>query len=181
MKESMFTQEYYIDMCSRLLSVYQTFGHDLSNLLENIHKTNPIVTETFDKLYKKVKHNYVLKPVRKIAKFYEKFNSLIPDSEKLYTSLEVKALKRKHSNLALSEKRKLYRVDYLLASLCFMEEFCLLPLNDVALASNDILLSAHSENINIFVRQDPVTHITTIRIVIPGELQIEYCASANPL
>ena len=55
MKNESFTSEYYVSMWSSILSSYQWWGHDLISLMNNIKKTNPIVSEVFDKIYKKMR------------------------------------------------------------------------------------------------------------------------------
>ena len=70
MKNESFTREYYVSMWATILSSYQWWGHDLVSLLDNIKKTNPIVSEVFDKIYKKSDGTYVLQATDKITKFY---------------------------------------------------------------------------------------------------------------
>lgn len=181
MKNESFTREYYVSMWATILSSYQWWGHDLVSLLDNIKKTNPIVSEVFDKIYKKSDGTYVLQATDKITKFYQKLNALIPSNEKLYTKLEVKSLKRKNDNISLKETIMLQRINYLIAILCFTEEVALLSLKDKKVSSNENMLTAHSENIDIFIEKNRKTGITTVRITIPCELCIEYYSSVNPL
>ena len=181
MKNESFTREYYVSMWETILSTYQWWGHDLISLLENIKKTNPIVHEVFDKIYSKNNGTYVLQHSDKITKFYQKLNALIPLNEKLYTKLEVKSLKRKNDNISLKENGMLQRMDYLIAILCFIEEFAFLSLKDENVSSNEEILTAHSNNIDIFVERNMSTGITVVRITIPCELCIEYYSSVNLL
>lgn len=181
MKNESFTREYYVSMWATILSSYQWWGHNLVSLLDNIKKTNPIVSEVFDKIYKKSDGTYVLQATDKITKFYQKLNALIPSNEKLYTKLEVKSLKRKNDNISLKETIMLQRINYLITILCFTEEVALLSLKDKKVSSNENMLTAHSENIDIFIEKNRKTGITTVRITIPCELCIEYYSSVNPL
>lgn len=181
MKNESFTREYYVSMWATILSSYQWWGHDLISLLDNIKKTNPIVSDVFDKIYPKKDGTYVLQTFDKITKFYQKLNALIPSNEKLYTKLKVKSLKRKNDNISLRENSKLQRMDYLIAILCFIEEFAFLSLKDKNVSSNENMLTAHSENIDIFIERNKRTETTLVRITIPCELCIEYYSSVNPL
>ena len=181
MKNESFTREYYVSMWATILSTYQWWGHDLICLLENIKKTNPIVPEVFDKIYSKNDGTYVLQTFDKATNFHQKLNELIPSNKELYTKLEVKSLKRKNDNISLTENSRLQRMDYFLAILCFTEEFALLSLKDKNVSANENILTAHSENIDIFIERDKRTGTTLVRITIPCELCIEYYSSVNPL
>jgi len=181
MKNESFTREYYVSMWASILSSYQWWGHDLITLLDNIKKTNPIVSEVFDKMYKENEGTYVLQTYDKITQFYQKLNALIPSAENLYTKLEVKSLKRKNDNISLKETTMLERIDYIIAVLCFTEEFALLSIKDKKVSSNENMLTAHSENIDIFIENNRKAGITVVRITIPCELCIEYYSSVNPL
>ena len=54
MENNGFTREYYVGMWVSILDSYQWWGHDLITLLDNIKKTNPVVSEVFDIMYKKI-------------------------------------------------------------------------------------------------------------------------------
>lgn len=181
MKNENFTREYYVSMWAEILSSYQWWGHDLVSLLYDIKKTNPIVSEVFDKIYQKNEAAYVVQTFDKDTKFYQKLNSLIPLNEILYTKLEVKSLKIKNDNISLRENNMLQRMDYLIAILCFTEEFAFLSLKDKNVSSNENILTAHSENIDIFIERNKRAGTTLVRITIPCELCIEYYSSVNPL
>lgn len=181
MKNESYTREHYVNTWTTILRSYQWWGHDLISLLDNIKKTNPIVPEVFDKIYKKNYGTYVLQNFDKITKFYQKLNTLISPNEKLYTKLEVKSLKRKNDNISIKENFRLQRMDYLIAILCFTEEFAFLSLNDKNVSSNENILTAHSDNIDIFIERNKRTGTTVVRISIPCELCIEYYSSVNPL
>lgn len=181
MKSKDFTAEYYLDMWSLILSSYQWWGHDLSALMNNIQKTNPIISESFNEVYKKVEFSYIQRATGEISKFVHKLDTLIPLKKKLYTKLCVKSLKSKNDDIAISESIMMNRIDYLIAVLCFAEEFSLLGLNSKKISSNKNILSAHSNNIDIFIEQDKKTNVTLVRILIPCELCIEYSASESPI
>lgn len=181
MKNESFTREYYVGMWASILSSYQWWGHDLISLMDNIKKTNPIVSDVFDKIYPKKDGTYVLQTFDTITRFYQKLNALIPSNEKLHTKLEVKSLKRKNDNISLKETAMLQRFDYLIAILCFTEAFAFLSLKDENVSSNENMLTAHSENIDIFIERNKRTATTLVRITIPCELCIEYYSSVNPL
>lgn len=175
-----FTRKYYIDMWNEILTTYQWWGTDLVTLRHNIKETNPIIFEVFDKLYKKQKDTYVPRAINKTTKFYyQKLNKLIPTAEKLNTKLTAKSLNKNNNFITFEEHLVLKRSDYLIAIVCFMEEFVLLNLNDGNMVSEtDNILAAHSENIDIFVEYDMTAKKTLVRIIIPCELVIEY-ESAN--
>lgn len=177
MEKCFFTREHYVQTWETILSSYQWWGHDLIPLLENIKQTHPVVSNAFGKMYEKTNVGYVAQTFDSITKFYQKLSSLIPKSEKLYTRLEVKALRKKNDNIAINESYVLNRVDYLIAILCFMEEFALLSLNEKNVASTKNMLAAHAENVDVFVERNTKKEITIVRITIPCELIIEYSCS----
>lgn len=181
MKNESFTREYYVGMWASILSSYQWWGHDLITLLGNIKQTNPIVSEVFDKMYKKDGDTYVLQLFNKATKFYQKLDTLVPSVERLYTKLEVKSLKKANNDITIKENLMLQRINYLIAILCFTEEFALLSLKDKKVSCIENILTAHSKNIDIFIENNKQTKITVVRITIPCELVIEYCASVNPI
>ena len=181
MKNKSFTREHYVRMWATILETYQWWGHDLISLLENIKKTNPDVPKVFDRIYSKKDGDYVLQTSDKITKFYQKLNALIPSNEQLYTKLEVKSLKRKNDNISIKEDSCLQRMDYIIAILCFTEEFAFLSLKNENVSSNEEILTAHSDNIDIFIERNKRTESTLVRITIPCELCIEYYSSVNPL
>ena len=181
MKNVVFTREYYVSMWESILDSYQWWGHDLISLFPNIRKTNPIVGEVFDKLYKEKDNFYVSCNSNTITQFYQKLDSLIPNSDKLYTKLEVKSLRKQRNNIAIQETTISKRINYVIAVLCFIEEFAFLSLKDKNVSSNKNILAAHSECIDIFIEKNNKIGITLIRITIPCELCIEYYSSENPL
>lgn len=181
MKSESFTSEYYISMWETILNCYQWWGHDLSSLMDSIKKTNPIVSEAFDMMYKKDSNTYVLQTFDKITKFYQKLNELIPSNEELYTKLEVKSLEKENDKILFKEAQILKRIDYIIAILCFTEEFALLSLKDGKVSSNKNMLKAHSENIELLIERNNDTQITIVKITIPCELCIEYYSSINSL
>lgn len=114
MKKESFTREYYVGMWSSILSSYQWWKHDLITLLDNIKETNPIVAELFDKMYAKENDSYEHRSSSPITKFYQKLDSLIPANRGFYTKLVVKSLSKKNNGLALQEKMKLKRINYII-------------------------------------------------------------------
>ena len=65
-------------------------------------------------------------------------------------------------------------MDYIIAVLCFTEEFAFLSLKNEKVSSNEEILTAHSDNIDIFIERNKKTESTLVRITIPCELCIEY-------
>ena len=182
MKNGTFTREHYVSVWATILDAYQWWGHDLTTLLDNIKKTNPIAVQAFEMLYNKVEDEYVPQTINRATKFYQKLSKLIPGDDRLYTSLEVESPKRKYKNIQIREKRILKRADYMLAILCFAEEFAFLPMNAPNVSSIKVnRLMAQSDNIVFHVEKDIKTGITRVGIVIPNELTITYCASKNPI
>lgn len=179
MKNTTFTKEHYLGTWGNILQSYQWWGIDLRSSLNIIRTTNPIVPVVFDKLYKKDDAAYIPQTFSKVRKFYEKLSVLIPNEKYLYTKLVVKAFKKKNKSLETNDAFLISRVDYIIAILCFMEEFALCPLSNRKISSNDNLLTAHSDNIDIFIEHDKKTGVTLVRIVIPNEISIEYSCSVN--
>lgn len=181
MKKKIFTREHYVQTWRAILSSYQWWGHDLRPLLKQIKETHPVVSEALNKMYNEKDGVYSLQTFDSISKVYQKLSSLIPTAESLYTKLEVKALKKQNDNVSIKETTMLKRVDYVIALLCFMEEFALLPLSDNNVASTKNILTAHSESIDIFIERNRSRGRTVVRITIPCELCIEYNCGVKPL
>ena len=99
MKKGTFTREHYVSVWATILDAYQWWGHDLTTLLDNIKKTNPIAVQAFEMLYNKVEDEYVPQTINRATKFYQKLSKLIPGDDRLYTSLEVESPKRKYKNI----------------------------------------------------------------------------------
>ena len=95
--------------------------------------------------------------------------------------LGFKSLKRANDEISIEETTTLKRIDYVLAILCFTEEFALLSLLDEKVSANKNILTAHSENIDIFIENNKKAGTTVVRITIPCELCIEYYSSVNPI
>ncbi len=174
MTKETFTRNHYVCMWETILSSYQWWGHDLITLLANIKKTNPIAVQTFNLLYKKNGKKYLPVPQGNAIKFYQKVNSLLPQGQVVNTTLEVKALRAKNESLEVVESVTMNRYDYLIAIICFMEEFLMLSIKDEKVSSNRNILAAHSDAVNIFMEKDNKTNVTMVRITIPCELVIEY-------
>ncbi|MBQ8298932.1 MAG: hypothetical protein IJX99_03565 [Clostridia bacterium] len=149
-------------------------------LMNGIKETHPVASDVLNKMYEKRGDVYSLRTFDSITKFYQKLSSLIPTAEHLYTKLEVKALKKDNDNVSIKETTRLKRVDYIIALLCFMEEFALLPLSDKNVSSNKNILTAHAENIDVFIERNRSRGRTVVRITIPCELCIEYSCSVKP-
>ena len=181
MKKGVFSREHYVQTWGSILSSYQWWGHDLRHLLKQIKETHPVVPEAFSKMYKEQDGVYSSQTFDSITRFYQKLSSLIPTAENLYTKLEVKALRKQNDNISIKETTMLKRFDYVIALLCFMEEFAFLSLNDKNISSTKNILTAHSENIDIFIERDRRRGRTVVRITIPCELCIEYNCSVKPL
>lgn len=181
MKKESFTREHYVGIWSEILSTYQYWGHELITILDEIKKTNPIAVEVFEKMYNKEGDSYVSQTFTRAARFYQKLDRLIPSAEELYTKLRVKSLNRENKNLAIKETLRLRRINYLIAILCFMEEFAMLSLKKSKVFSSENILVAHTENIHISIERDNKTEITVVKIIIPREISIEYYSSVKPI
>ena len=181
MKTGVFTKEHYVSMWATILETYQWWGHDLTSLLDNIKKTNPIAVQVFNMLYNRREGTYEPKTFERATYFYQKLSKLIPDVKQLYTKLEVKALNKRNKNIAIKESCRIYREDYVLAILCFLEEFANLPLSNSKVSSMENTLTAHSDNIVFKIEKNKHTKITSVKIIIPNEISIKYCCSEIPI
>lgn len=181
MKTGVFTKEHYVSMWATVLESYQWWGHDLTSLLDNIKKTNPVTFRVFNMLHNRREGTYEPKTFDRATYFYQKLSKLIPNAKQLYTKLEVKSLNKKNKNIAIKEKCRINREDYVLAILCFLEEVANLPLSNSKVSSMENTLTAHSDNIVFEIEKNKHTNIISVKIIIPGEISIEYCSSEIPI
>lgn len=182
MEEEIFTREYYVSMWASILNSYRLWGHDLTTLLKIIKRTNPSIYHVFNLMYTKENDSYItLQFDEEASFFYKKLSQLLPEGECLYTKLKVKALKQKNNILEFKEELMQQKFNYLIAILCFAEEFAFLPLDNKMITAKHNSISAHSDNIIFCAKKNSKTGLTHVKVTIPNEISFEYYSSLNPI
>lgn len=171
--QNKFTRSYYVGLWSEILSTYQWWGRDLVTLLESIKETDPVVVETFWKMYNKTDGKYSIKTLRGY-KFYEILSRFMGSEEELEVSTRVKALKKENALLQMKFEQYSARKDLLIAILCFTQEFANKRADNVSMSRYGNVLTARSDSVDFYAEQDRKRKVTYIRITIPCELCMEY-------
>ena len=171
--QNKFTRSYYVGLWSEILSTYQWWGRDLVTLLESIKETDPVVVETFWKMYNKTDGKYSIKTLRGY-KFYEILSRFMGSDEKLEVSTRVKSLKKENELLQTKLLECYRRRDILIAILCFTQEFANKRADNVSMSRYGNVLTARSDSVDFYAEQDKKRKVTYIRITIPCELCMEY-------
>lgn len=171
--QNKFTRSYYVGLWSEILSTYQWWGRDIVTLLESIKETDPVVVETFWKMYNKTDGKYSIKTLRGY-KFYEILSRFMGSEEELEVSTRVKSLKKENELLQTKLLECYRRRDILIAILCFTQEFANKRADNVSMSRYGNVLTARSDSVDFYAEQDKKRKVTYIRITIPCELCMEY-------
>lgn len=171
--QNKFTRSYYVGLWREILITYQWWGWNLSRLQESVKKTEPVIAETFWKMYNKTDEKYSIKTLRGY-KFYEILSRFMGSDEKLEVSIRVKALKKENELLQISLLHHYRRKDILIAILCFVQEFANKRADNVSMSKYGNVMTARSDSVDFYAEQDRKRKVTYIRITIPCELCMEY-------
>ena len=171
--QNKFTRSYYVGLWSEILISYQWWGWDISRLLESVKETEPVIAETFWKMYNKTDGKYRIKTLRGY-KFYEILSRFMGSEEELEVSTRVKSLKKENELLQTKLLECYRRRNILIAILCFTQEFANKRADNVSMSRYGNVLTARSDSVDFYAEQDRKRKVTYIRITIPCELCMEY-------
>ena len=185
-KKEPLTKDFYLKTWKTILDAYQWWGKDLMALYDGLQETNPNATKSIEELYDYFCPNRyeeaIIRHYNVPNKFYQKLGELIPETDHVYVNLVVKSLKTdKYRDLEFKEQFKQHRMDYLMAILCFAEEYAQNFLGDENIKSSKNSLSAQADNITYLVSRDESSGITKVSITIPKRLEIMYDSCKRPL